>query len=340
MNLIRTVLLMSLAAGLAGCRESDATGPVPRPGGSGTYVVNEGGFGGGGTLSFFDPSTGSVSHDVVRTVTPWLFPNDILFLGGRMYVAVNGADFLAVVDPSIDSVVAEVRFPGGTGPGLFAEEGGRLYTANYNGTVSLVDTAADSVVATSARVVGFPGAILAQNGRIFISDLGAWPDTGANVMVLNGTTLAVVDSVRPGGGMAGLAVAAGKIYAGAAVSRKIYRFDPLTLHIEDSATVGAPPGDLASDGAALFVLAPDAVLRIRLSSFEPDTAALVPRTSGLYNYAMGYDRLSGELYVSTIVTGGGSGEISVYNTAGGRLSAAFSAGTFPGAFGFYRPATP
>jgi hypothetical protein len=340
MNLKRVLLIVIFVAGLAGCRNSDPTGPAVRPEGSGTFVVNEGGFGGGGNLSFYDPSDGSVSHDVVRAATPWLFPNDIVFLGGMMYVAVNGGDFIAVVDPNLDSVVAEVRFAGGTGPGLLATALGRMYTANYNGTVSAVDTAADSVVATSARVVGFPGAILARNGRIFVSDVGSWPDTGANVMVLDAQTLAVVDSVRPGGGMAGLVSAGGKIYAGAAVSRKIFRFDPVTLHIEDSVALGSQPGDLATNGASLLVLTSDAVLRIPLATFEPDTVPFASRTDGLYNYAMGYDAMTGELYVSTITTGGGTGEVSVYNPLGQRISPPFAAGTFPGAFGFFRPPSP
>jgi DNA-binding beta-propeller fold protein YncE len=185
--------------------------------------------------------------------------------------------------------------------------------------------------------VGFPGAILAWGGRVFVSDLGSWPDTGANVMVLDASTLAILDSVTPGGGMAGLSLAGGKIYAGAAVSRKIFRFDPLGLQIEDSVELSATPGDLASDGSSLFVLTPDAVERIPLSTFEPDTVPLISRTAGLYNYALAYDAMSGELYVSTILTGGGSGQISVLDVIGRSVAPPFAAGIFPGAFGFYRP---
>jgi hypothetical protein len=140
--------------------------------------------------------------------------------------------------------------------------------------------------------------------------------------------------------MAGLTFARGKIYAGAAVSRKIYRIDPITLQVEDSVGLDTAPGDLASDGASLFVLTPDAVKRIPLGTFEPDSSSLIPRTTGLYNYAMALDAASGELYVSTIVTGGGSGEIRRFNTAGSPLADPISAGIFPGAFGFYRPAGP
>lgn len=322
---------------IAGCRDAGTNPGGARPDGSGIYVVNEGGFGGGGALSFIDPAGGAVAHDVIVNAGGWLFPNDILVLGERMYVAVNGSDLVAVVDPSSDSVVSEIAFTPGRGPGFLVREGGRIFTANYDGTVSALDPVAGSVILTSSRVVGFPGAILAAGGRIFVSDLGAWPDTGTNVMVLDPHSLGVLDSVAVGGGPAGMAFAGGKVYVGTAVSRAVWKFDPLSGVIEDSVRLDAGPGDLATDGVSLFVLTSDAVERIALAAFERDTTALFRRTTGLYHYAMGYDPNAGTLCVSTITGGGGAGEVSIHTTSGSPVGSPYPAGVFPGAFGSYRP---
>ncbi len=335
-KLVNLVLVLIVWQG--GCREADVTGPQLRSPGSGTYIVNEGVFAGGGNLSFFDPASGAMSNDVVVNPVDWLFPNDILFLDTTMYVAVNGADRIDVIDPETDSVLRSFTFPAGRGPGFLAEGGNRLYCANYDGTITAIDPAADSILGSSTRVVGFPGDLLVTQGKIFVTDLGSWPDTGRSTKVLDQATLTVIDSIVTGGAPSRMALSSGKLYIGTSVTMKIWRVDLLTLAIEDSCDVGAAPGDLAADGTALYVLTPDAVERIPLGTFEPDPVPLIPRAGGIFHYAMDRDDFSGELYVSTITTGGGSGEIAVFTSTGIAVRPAMPSGIFPGAFGFYRAA--
>ncbi len=338
-NIIAGCIVPALLV-LGGCRKADVNGPDLRTPGSGTYIVNEGGFGGGGNLSFYDPSTGAVSNDVIRNAENWLFPNDILFFSGKMYVAINGSDRVSVIDPETDSVRITIEFPPGTGPGFLVAGDNRIYSSNYNGTVTAIDPVGDTLLGSSARVVGFPGDILVTEGKIFVSDLGAWPDTGTSMKVLDQGTLTVLDSVSPGGGPAQMTLAGGKLYLGTAVAKKIWRIDPVTLAIEDSSDLGSVPGDLATDGIHLYVLTQDAVERIPINVFERDSVPLIRRTDGLFHYALGYDEAAGELYISNITTAGGSGEIGVYTRTGVPVRPPFPGGIFPGAFGFYRAGLP
>ncbi len=331
--IVLPLLAMTLAA--SGCRTAGTQEPDVRPAGSGTYVVNEGGFAGGGNLSFYDPVAGSISNDVVRNADSWLFPNDILIRSGKIFVAVNGSDRIDIIDPDDDSVRSSIVFPPGTGPGYLITSGDRIYCANYDGTVSSIDASVDSILFTSGAVVGFPGGIVGSGGRLFVSDLGGWPDTGISVKVLDAATLGIVGSVHTGGGPARMVLTGGKLYAVASTAAKLWRIDPVTLEIEDSCDTGSIPGDIVTDGANLYLLTGDAVERVPLAPFARDTAALIGRSEGLFHYALGFDASSGHLYVSTILTAGGSGSFSVYSTAGARLGPPIAAGIFPGAFGFY-----
>jgi hypothetical protein len=343
MNRLRiyfTLITLHVTISVMGCREAGTTAPDIRLPGGGTYIVNEGGFTGGGNLSFFNTSTGLLSHNVIRNAQNWLFPNDILFVSGKMFVAVNGSDMLAVVDPGSDSVRDSIILPPGAGPGFLAAGVGRVYSANYDGTVSAIDPEADTVLMQSGRIVGFPGDILSESGRVFVSDIGAWPDTGISVKVLDGNSLAVLDSLNIGGGPSGMALAGGKLYVASPASGRVYRVDPATFAIEDSVDAGRVSGDIESDGAHLFVLTPDAVERIAIAPFHRDTVPLISRVSGLYYYALGFDHVAGEIYVSLITTAGGSGEIGRFNAAGAPDGDLFEAGIFPGAFGFFRPGSP
>lgn len=318
-----------------GCRVADTDTPPPRPAGSGVYVVNEGGFGGGGNLGFLDPATGTITQDLVANADAWLFPTDIVILDGKIYVALSGNDRIDVVDPASDSVTGTIPFPRGMGPGHLAAEGGWLYCAHYDGSVSRIDPASDTIAALATGVVGFPGDILAAGGRIFVSDYGAWPDTGSRIVALDPLTLAVEGYVDAPGGPASMAAAGGMIFAGSGFRPLIRRIDPATLAAGDSCLLAAVPGDLAADDAHLYALTVDAVVRIPLASFAADSAPFIRRAAGLYHYALGHDPASGEFALSTVTGGGGAGQVSLHAGNGAAAVPPAPSGVFPGAFAWY-----
>jgi DNA-binding beta-propeller fold protein YncE len=335
--LLLILLFATTAAAVQGCREAGVTEVGTGSQFGSTYIVNEGVFGGGGGISRYDPKNGGFNPNAVRNARGWLFPNDIAFHSGKMYVAVNGADRVDVIDPLSDSVRREIAFPAFSGPGFLAEGNGGLYVANYDGSVSLIDPLADTLMGKSPKAVGFPGGMALSAGYIFLSDAGLWPDTGRWVRVLDAATLTAVDSFTAGDGPGKMVVSSGRIFVAATVSRKIYSVDARSFLTVDSAEVGGTPGDLALWGTSLFVMTGNSVERIDIGSFRRDPDSFIVNSDGLYFYALGLDGQRGELYLSKIIGGGGTGEIEIFTLSGTRVRDTFVSGIFPGAFGFYHP---
>jgi len=326
-------MLILIALLTAGCRSSTEAPGTGRAGRQGTYIVSEGVFAGGGSLGFYDREEGKITSIVSGSTADWLFPNDISIVGERGYVAVNGSGRIDVLDLAGDSIMGTVAaVPAASGPGYLVHAGAMLYAANYDGTVSAIDLNRDSVAAVSAPVVGFPGGFVRASGRLFVSDLGAWPDTGRWVRVVDPANLVVTDSILLGGAPAGMTVWGDRLFVATSVSMQVFEINSATLEVLDTARLSGPPGDIVTDGSFLYVMTPDGVDRISLAGFDPDSSRFIARAAGLFYYALGIDPSAGELIVSNIVSPGGSGVVEVYDFSGVPLGSAIPAGIFPGAF--------
>lgn len=99
-------LLLCLALGLSSCRDydGDSTSFAPTPGkyDQGVFVVNEGPFGGTGTITWHDPATGETVQDIFgkanNGVALGQFVQSLTFHNGKAYIVVNGANRIVVVD--------------------------------------------------------------------------------------------------------------------------------------------------------------------------------------------------------------------------------------------------
>ncbi len=135
--------------------------------------------GGNGTVSVIDTATDTV----VATVDVGVNPTAVAVSpdGSRVYVA-NGCSTcskdgtLSVIDAANNTVVGSPITVGGHPAGVVVSPGGsRAYVANsYSDTVSVIDTAADTVVAT-VDVGGFPIAVaVSQDGsRLYVANNGS-----------------------------------------------------------------------------------------------------------------------------------------------------------------------
>lgn len=99
-----SLLLLSLALGLSACRNYDGDDLVATPGkyDQGVFVVNEGPFGGTGTITWHDPATGETVQDIFgkanNGVVLGQFVQSLTFHEGKGYIVVNGANRIVVVD--------------------------------------------------------------------------------------------------------------------------------------------------------------------------------------------------------------------------------------------------
>jgi hypothetical protein len=206
--------------------------------------------------------------------------------------------------------------------------------ANYDGSVSLIDLRTDSLVATIGAVVGFPGGIVWSAGKVFISDIGLYPDAGRWVKVLQlGSTIAV-DSVRVENAPGPLLEQGGAVFVACTGTSMIYRIDPVGLALEDSLQLSTFVSDFAADGEALYVLGSDSVAKLEDNPLSLISSALISRLAGSYFYALAVQRTPGVIFVSTIMSPGGSGRVESYLTDGRVARQPFPVGIFPGAFAF------
>ena len=233
-----------------------------------------------------------------------------------------------------------IAFSPGTSPGfLEVADNTTAFTANYSGTVSRVNLLSNSVVTTSGHVVAFPGGIVTASGKVYVSDYGLYPNYKNIVIVLDATTLNVLDTIDVG-------VAAGMmvkdssgfvciVCAGSYPSKgKVYTINTVTDAVVDSVEVGSSPSDIAMRNHLLYVLHGDRVMKLTISPLSVVDTLFVSLSSGLYFYAMNVDVSTGNVYVSKIVSSGGSGEVEIHTPSGALKRPPFAVGIFPGAFAF------
>lgn len=285
-------------------------------------------------MSFLDFDSDSVYQGAVAGADGWVFPNDMKIVGNRGYVAVNGTDRVDVVDLVGRSVSRSIPFPSGRGPGFLAVGGDTLYVASYDGSVSLVALAMDSIVATVEHVVGFPGGIAVAGSKVFITDIGLYPEQGRWVQVLRPGAPMGRDSVRVENSPGAMTEQGGALFVVCTGTSRVYRIDPLSLALSDSLQLGGYLSDLAGDGESLYVLGADSVAKVEDNPLSVISSGLIRRSAGSYFYALAVRRPQGTIYVSNIMTLGGSGRVELYHADGSQARAPFPAGVFPGAFAF------
>ncbi|HYQ87696.1 MAG TPA: hypothetical protein VES59_10685 [Bacteroidota bacterium] len=330
---------------VSSCRKSSTIiETTPPPSAAGVYVVNEGGFSGGASLSYYDKQRDSMFNAVIGASANWTFPNDMIILGGKGYVAVNGSDRVDVLNLSAPSVAKSIQFPQFSGPGYLAADGSTLFVANYDGSVSIVAAGIDTLRTTTPAAVKFPGGIAFTNGKVFVSDYGTYVNNqfvaGHYVKIFSPALAQVTDSVRVGDAPGAMTVMSGKLFVvcvGSATAQpRLYQIDPNVDRADDSLQIPGSVSDLANDGRYLYVLSSNGVGRFALQPLRTLQNPYITRTNGNYFYSLAVDASSGDIYVTNVVSSGGSGELEIYALMGTLKRRPMPVGIFPGALCFRR----
>jgi YVTN family beta-propeller protein len=331
--------LLSTCALILSCTTAETPPGSGLPGsGNGAFIMNEGVYPGYGSVSFYNRTNDSVYQNVVSINAKWVTPNDGKVVGNKLYVAVNGNDTIYILNSQSFAVTGRIHIPGGPGF-LDIIDSTRGVIANYDGTVCLIDLVHDVVIGTTLPVVTFPGGIVGINGKILVSDEGYYPTYSNIVRVLDGTTLQVIDSIYVGTapGMIAKGVSplcflvCGGVYP---AKGKVYTINTTADVLIDSTAVGVGPSDISYLNHSLYVLHGDRVMRLNSIPLSVGDSAFAVRGSGLYYYAMAADASTGDVYVSNVISPGGSGQVEIYTSAGVLRRPAFPVGAFPGSFAF------
>ncbi|MBX2991879.1 MAG: hypothetical protein KF749_12025 [Bacteroidetes bacterium] len=327
---------------LPGCRNNNVNNPVvppPPQSDRGVFIINEGAWPNPGSVSFYNISKDSVFASVIGPSAGWITPNDGRVVGGKLYVVVNGGDKIYIRNAETFQALDSIALPSGSGPGYLAVvDSTRAYVANYNGTVSLVNLATRTVVRTGSPIVTFPGGIAVNGDRVFISDYGFFPGFSNIVKVLDGNSLAVVDSVRVGLAAGSMVSSGNRVYVVCANSfpakGKVFALNASNASVVDSITVGDGPSDIAVRNQTLYVLHYDHVMRLGTNPLSVGDSLFIRISNAIYFYSMQADDVTGDVYVSQVVSGGGAGEVLAYTSAGVLKRPPFNVGIFPGSIVF------
>ncbi|MFN4081395.1 MAG: YncE family protein [Saprospiraceae bacterium] len=97
----------------SGCRDSKDCCDLGPDFSKGVLVVNEGPFGGTGSISWYDPESGSTVEDLFGQANQGAalgqFVQSLTFIGSRAYICVNGAGKVVVVDARTFEYVDTLR---------------------------------------------------------------------------------------------------------------------------------------------------------------------------------------------------------------------------------------
>ncbi|MBK9337502.1 MAG: hypothetical protein IPM98_13405 [Lewinellaceae bacterium] len=341
------LLLLCGFLSLASCKKDD------EPAGAGNYtsglfVVNEGPFGGTGSITWHNPETGETVQDVFARANggavPGQFVQSLTLHQGKGYLVVNGANKVYVVDAVtfkfIDTIggLALPRFllPLDNNLALISQWGADGLT----GSVLKVDLNTLEIVQTIPVGKGPEKMIRQGDGLVAVANSGGF-GVDSTVSILNlGNTAELSRLVAPGKNPGSLAVA--PFAVGPLGPYTIAHCRGSFLDAAPAGWVGAPMaiagishaipayGDdlvAAPDGQTLFFAAGGKIYALDKNGLS----ARFDQTA----YGLGCDPATGYLYCTDAKDFNSAGEVVIYKPDGERVGA-FPAGVAPGEVVFVR----
>ncbi len=163
------------------CAPDPELDPMPGRYEKGVFVVNEGPFGGTGTITWHDPATGETEQDIFGKANNGAalgqFVQSLTFHNGKGYIVVNGRNQVVVVDAGtfafLDTIVGLImpRFflPRDDRYGYISQWG----TNGLNGSIAKVDLQTNEIVKTIPTGSG-PEKMLIADGVLWVANSGGF----------------------------------------------------------------------------------------------------------------------------------------------------------------------
>lgn len=308
---------------------------------AGVYVVNEGPWGGSGTISWYNPETGEVQDSLFEKANNGAvlgqFVQSLAFHEGKAYIVVNGANRVVVVDALtfqyIDTIggLAQPRF-------FLPLDENTAYVSQWGadgltGSVAKVDLNTNEVLKTIATGRG-PEKMLLANDRVYVANSGGYGLDSTITEILRSNDAAQILSLPNGKNPATLAwdnrAGANKLF----YLCKGYFLDSnpegrlnYVSNTGLGAAVPAYADDLMldTDSGELYFLAANAVHKASPSGNDLLTSPLFSKSV----YGLGFDTEQHLLYVADAKDFVSNGEVHVHRTDG-TFVRSFRSGVAPG----------
>ncbi|WP_029036490.1 YncE family protein [Salinimicrobium xinjiangense] len=344
-NLFYFLLASSI---LVSCSTDDDNPDIPEPSGAytdGVVILNEGNFGqGNSSVSFLDPQSGNVNHNIFKTVNGEGLGDtatDIGFYEDLAFIVVNVSNTIQVVDRHTFEHVATIDTDLNN-PRKIAFLNGMAYITNWgegsnpDDDYIAVFNAKDFQLSIKIAVEEGPEDILEQGSKIFVAHLGGWSYNNVVSVISNNE---VVKTIEVGEGPNSLAAGNDFLWVSASglpdwmgeTAGSISKINLSTLEVVQDYTfedVSQHPNHLNLNNGNVFYTLENEVYSFATS--ETSLPATPLYTLEEVDYLYGFTILEGKAYAASADPGfTGNGKLYVYEAATGSLSSGYDTGINP-----------
>jgi YVTN family beta-propeller protein len=337
------LITLSFVSMLASCKKgNDPEFTLPT---QGVYVLNQGNFNqNNSTLTYYDYRSKTTTPDIYQSANGTKLGdtgNDVGIYGSKMYIIANNSNRLNITDAKTAKLVKQITI---AQPRFVVFYDKNAFVTSYNGTVSVIDTALLTITKT-ITVGRNPEQMAVSNGKLYVANSGGLDpsynfDKTVSVIDLANLTetkkITVTDNpismaadsynniyVLSAGNYAD--VAAGLTIINAATD--MVRSKPV-INLGYSMPIAAH-GD--------YVYFPTADNKIALFNAKTQTMEranfITDATIVTTPYAIGFDSLTGYLFISDAKDYSSDGSLYAYDATGKRIYAV-TTGINPGKIAF------
>ncbi|MEO6037295.1 MAG: DUF5074 domain-containing protein [Saprospiraceae bacterium] len=287
----------------------------------GIFVVNEGPFGGTGTITWHDPTTGETVQDIYGQANNGAalgaFVQSLAFHNGKGYIAVGGANRLVVVDAATFEYLDTIG--GFILPRFFQPlDNDYAYVSQWGaggvtGSIAKVDLHTNKIVKTIPTGAG-PEKMLLADGILWVANSGGYGLDSTVAHIFTGTENGAVRETIPGQRNPACLAKAGGVstYPFAVLCKGDYT-DLNSLGWLTRADAPNTPGLAAIPGADDLVASPDGSTYYFINGgaiYALDNAGL-RKGFDQSAYGLACDPTNGQLYCADAKGFTGNGEVVI-----------------------------
>jgi YVTN family beta-propeller protein len=339
-TLIKTALLFLL---VVSCSKDPKFPNINYTMGGGVFLLNEGNYrSGNGSLSFYSYDSSKIYNDLFYSANGRPLgdvPNSMLLNDVNAYIIVNNSDKIEIIDAS--TFVSKSTIENLKSPRYMAivNETKAYVTSLYSDSVAIINL-------NNNKVTGYINlrrtseAIVAYGGKVFISN---WTG-GKEVMVINGATDRVTDSIQVGAEPESMILDRNGtlwVLCNGGYARKsnaeLYKINAATNRIEDKyvfPSIDDSPANLVIDGygQTLYYI-DDNIMQMDIGASSLPSVPVIEKGGGQYFYKMAINPLNGDILVTDALDYAQSGYLYIYSGKG-ELVTKQKAGIIPGSMCF------
>jgi hypothetical protein len=307
----------------------------------GIFVVNEGPFGGSGTISWHNPDTGETQDSLFEKANDGAvlgqFVQSLTFFNGKAYIVVNGANRVVVVNARtfeyLDTIggLALPRFflPLNDNTAYISQWGADGLT----GSVAKVDLNTHQILKIIPTGAG-PEKMVRSNDRVYVANSGGYGRDTSITEIMVPSDLAQILPIPTGVNASTLVLNQQQTPARLHYLCKGYFLDPSQKGFLDYFSSGGPglevppySDDLVMDenSGDLYFVGAGNVYKVSQSGLNPVLSVAFAQEA----YGLGYDSENKLLYCADAKDFSSPGQVHVY-TANGTKIESFRSGIIPG----------